>query len=184
MKNKINKSFTKYFFIIILLIIVLSVSVGCAGNDSNDESKTKTDDRLEGKYTSSQLYDTITSSMTDLPSMTVVYSEEDKNDVLSLLSEINRDKVIDYVFAYSMEGKPEEIAVIQVKSSADTGLVKKSLEERIRTRQNSFSVYSHDEKELEKFSAAKVSAKYNYIMMITGTQAANGKYSFEKCFER
>lgn len=167
--------------IIFIMILMLSVMTGCKADDGNE---TAAGDSLAGQYTSAQLYDTISSSMTDLPAMTVVYSSDDKDDVLSLLSEIDRDKVIDYVFAYSMEGKPEEIAVIQVKNNADTEMVKKNLEDRIKSRQSSFSVYSHDEKELEKFQTAKVSVKSNYIMMITGTQASNGKYAFDKKFEK
>ncbi len=162
------------------LIMALSVTVGC---DRDDETEPAAGDMFAGRYTSSQLYDTVSSSMTDLPSMTVVYSEDDKDEVWSILCETDRDKIIDYVFAYSMEGKPDEIVVIQVKNNTDVKLVKKNLEERIKSRQNSFSVYTHDEKEMEKFSAAKVSVKSNYILMITGTQAANGKYAFDKCFE-
>lgn len=180
MKNKKGHFIRKSFALIFTLVIVLSVSVGC---DDKEETKPVSGDDFAGKYTSSQLYDTISSSMNDLPSMTVVYSDDDKDDVLSLLSEIDKDKVIDYVFAYSMEGKPEEIAVIQVKSREDVEQVKKNLEERIESRQKSFSVYSHDEKELEKFSSAKVDAKSNYIMMVIGTQATNGKYAFDKKFE-
>lgn len=180
MKNIKIHFISRHFILILTLIIVLLMSAGC---DSEEETEKDTVDSLAGKYTSEELYETIASSMTDLPSMTVVYSDDDKDDVLSLLTEIDREKVVDYVFAYSMEGRPEEIAVIQVKSTKDVAQVKKNLEERIESRQKSFSVYSHDEKELEKFSTAKVDSRSNYIMMVIGTQAANGKYEFDKVFE-
>ena len=55
------------------------------------------------------------------------------------------------------------------------------LKERLETRRNSFATYN--EKEVAKFDAAVVVSKDNYVMLIIGNQAQNGKYAFMEAFK-
>lgn len=135
-----------------------------------------------GKYTSKEIYDKVMTSITDMENMKVVdNTTEEGKDAFSYVTEMGLDKIKDFVFAYSADGNADEIIVMQVKSSDDVSQAKKDLEERLETRKSTFSVYNAEEG--AKFNGATVVTNGNYLMLIIGNQAQNGKYQFNKMFE-
>lgn len=135
-----------------------------------------------GKYTSKEIYDKVMTSITDMENMKVVdNTTEEGKDAFSYVTEMDLDKINDFVFAYSADGNADEIIVMQVKSSDDVSQAKKDLEERLETRKSTFSVYNAEEG--AKFNGATVVTNGNYLMLIIGNQAQNGKYQFNKMFE-
>lgn len=153
---------------------VLMVSVLLAGCGDSKEK--------EGKYTSKEIYDKVAASVTDMENMTVVDNTTDEGkNAFSYVTEMDLDEIKDFVFAYSADGKADEIVVMQVKDSSNISTAKKDLEERLETRKSTFSVYNAEEG--TKFSGATVVTKGNYLMLIIGNQAQNGKYEFNKLFE-
>ena len=153
---------------------VLMVSVLLAGCGDSKEK--------EGKYTSKEIYDKVAASVTDMENMTLVDNTTDEGkNAFSYVTEMDLDEIKDFVFAYSADGKADEIVVMQVKDSSNISTAKKDLEERLETRKSTFSVYNAEEG--TKFSAATVVTKGNYLMLIIGNQAQNGKYEFNKLFE-
>lgn len=136
----------------------------------------------EGKYTSLELMEKVRSGINDLPEV-VEFTEttENADKILGYLTDTDMDKIKSFAYIYSEEGKAEEIAIIELKKNKDVNEVMNDLKERIETRKNCFITY--DEEEVKKFDAATVVVKDNYVMMIIGNQANNGKYEFNKAFE-
>lgn len=162
----------KILYVLISIICMLCLAA-CKGEENTEDA---------GKYTASELMDIVEKSITDLPEMSFVDEKsENAGDILSYLTEVSIDDVISYKFMYSSDGAAEEIAIIQVKDSKNVEKVVSDLKDRLETRRNSFATYN--EKEVAKFDAAVVVSKDNYIMLIIGNQAQNGKYAFTEAFK-
>ncbi len=162
----------KILYVLISIICMLCLAA-CKGEENTEDA---------GKYTASELMDIVEKSITDLPEMSFVDEKsENAENILSYLTEVSIDNIISYKFLYSSEGAAEEIAIIQLKDGKDVKQVVSDLKERLETRRNSFATYN--EKEVAKFDAAVVVSKDNYVMLIIGNQAQNGKYAFMEAFK-
>lgn len=159
------------FFIVMVVCVVSIIFVSC-NKDSTEDFKFSTEDLMK----------TVTDSITDLPAMTTVNKSSDNaSQLFSYLSSIDYDKIHDFTFSYASDNTAEEIAIICVKDSDDVDTIEKDLNKRLESRKATFATY--DEGEVAKFKSATVVTKNNYVMLIIGTQAQNGKYSFNKAFE-
>lgn len=168
------KKLKRKISIIGLITLMAGILVTGCGEENDTEEN--------GKYTSKEIYDKVVASVTDLPAMTTVdNSTEDGIDALSYVTELESDKIIDFVYSYSTEGLADEILIIQLKNSDDVKTVSSDLEERLETRKATFSVY--DAEEGSKFQGAVVVKNGKYLMLIIGNQAQNGKYAFNELFE-
>ncbi|MDE6209260.1 MAG: DUF4358 domain-containing protein [Lachnospiraceae bacterium] len=166
---KINR---KKISLVVFLMVIGILSLTACGD--KEES--------EGKYTSKEIYDKVSASITDMPEMTVVDNTTDEGkDSFTYVTDLEQDKIKDFVFAYSKDGKADEVVVIQLKNSEDLKKVQADLEERLETRRNTFSIY--DAEEGSKFQGATVVKNGNYLMLIIGNQAQNGKYAFNDMFK-
>lgn len=159
----------KVLFISVSVLMIMLMMVGCG-------------EETTAKYTSKEIYDAVTSAMKDMPEMTVVDEKsEDAEELYSFFSDAEYDKIKGYVFAYSTEGYADEVIVVEVKDSDDVSELKEDLQQRLETRKGTFATYNTDEG--TKFQGATVLAKDNYVVLLIGNQAQNGKYEFNKLFE-
>lgn len=162
----------KKFRITVIIMMLLAISMTACGD--KEES--------DGKYTSREIYDRVSASITDMPEMIMADNTTNEGmDSITYITDLEQNKIIDFVFAYSKDGKADEVVVIQLKSSEDISKVKADLEERLETRKNTFSIY--DAEEGTKFQGASVVKNGNYLMLIIGNQAQNGKYAFNDMFK-
>lgn len=155
---------------ILCMVFVIAALCGCSEKEE------------EGKYTSGEIYDKVASAITDMENMTIADNTTDSGkEAFSYVMEMDEEKIKDFIFAYSTEGKADEIVIVQVKNRSDVSNAKKALENRLETRKGTFSVYNAEEG--SKFQGATVVTNGNYLMLIIGNQAQNGKYEFNKIFE-
>lgn len=169
----------KLGLLVILLLSMLLVFASCSDKDEEEDAENVENG---GKYTSMEIFETVSSAMKDMPDMiTSTDEDEGAEDIFLIFSELEYDKVKDYVFCYSSEGYADEIIVVQVKDNADAKEVKEDLEERLESRKSTFATYNAEEG--TKFNAATVLSKGNYVSLLIGNQAQNGKYEFNKLFK-
>lgn len=159
-------------FVLLFAVCIVGFSMsGCGKDDSEDT-----------KYTADELMKTVTASITDLPSMTTINQDSDNaKDIFTYLSTMDYDKIKDFAFNYATDGTAEEIAIVCVKDSDDADTIEEDLNKRLSSRKATFETYN--EEELAKFDGATVVSNGNYIMLIIGNQAQNGKFAFNKAFE-
>lgn len=78
-----------------------------------------------------------------LPEMQSVSSaDSEASSLFSYLSTLEYDKVAGFLLSYAASGTADEIALIQVKDSADLDAAKKSLDDHLQQRQRLFQQYS------------------------------------------
>ncbi len=163
-----------------LLVLISAVFIMCGCE--KEKEKDEVSEYSGGKYTSEEIYETVSMAMKDMPSMIKITSQsEDAKGIFEIISKMDYDKIYDYVFSYSEEGYADEIVVIQVKDSEDAKELKDDLEERLASRKATFATYNVDEG--SKFEGATVLSKGNYLVLLIGNQAQNAKYEFNKLFK-
>ena len=159
-------------------MILFAVSLfGCKENkeDTGKESK-------KTGYTSKEIFDKVSGAMKDMPDMTTVTDEtEGAKDLFLIFSELDYDKVENYVFSYSTTGLADEIIVVHLKDDGDIKELEEDLQERLESRKSTFQVYNTEEG--SKFQGADVLTQDNCAVLLIGNQAQNGKYVFEKLFK-
>ena len=117
-----------------LLTAALLALCLCACGSSPTESKT-----LDMTALQTQLLE----KADQLPEMQSVSSaDSEASSLFSYLSTLDYDKVAGYLLSYSSSGTADEIALVQVKDSADLDAAKQSLEEHLQQRQRLFQQYS------------------------------------------
>ena len=113
-----------------------------------------------------------------LPDMTVItYDDEDGKSSFPYLSKLDYDKVSDYFLAFSSEGKADEIAVIELKKTADSAQAKKSLDDHIQKRINTYTQY--EPSEVPRVEKAKVLVRGRYVAIVI----CNDERAVSKVFE-
>ncbi|MBP3339500.1 MAG: DUF4358 domain-containing protein [Lachnospiraceae bacterium] len=169
----------KKCILIITLFVFMLMIVSCKDKEKEDETSSG---KTTG-YTSNEVFEKLSDSMKDQPDMTTVTSaDEGSKNVFLIFSEVDFDKVEDFVFSYSTKGLADEIIVVHTKDSADATSVKKDLEKRLQSRKATFEEYNPEEG--KKFEGAVVLTQDNCIVLLIGNQAQNGKYEFNKMFDK
>ncbi len=151
----------------------------CSCGESEDNKK---EENKKTGYTSKEVYDAVSNAMKDMPDMTTVSDEsDDAKNLFLVFSELEYDKVEDFVFCYSTTGLADEIIVVHLKDSGDIEELKEDLQERLESRKSTFEVYNTEEG--SKFQGATVLVEDNCAVLLIGNQAQNGKFEFDKLFK-
>lgn len=172
----------KKLFALISILTGVTMLVAC-GNDGTQEKENSKDNGKVTGYTSKEIYDIVSGAMKDIPEMdTVTSDDENAESVFLVFSELDYDKVEDFVISYSKVGLADEIVVVHTKSGEDVEELKDDLEERLESRKGTFEEYNPEEQ--TKFTGACVLAQDNCVVLLIGNQAQNGKYEFNKLFDK
>ncbi len=170
-----NKKRLAGLFVLLLLLFSFS---GC---EKERDGKSNKEKEIVSGYTAREVYDAVAGAIKDMPEMDSVTSEdENAKDIFMVFSEMDYDKVEDFVISYSNVGLADELLVIRTKSNEYTDELKEDLEERLNNRKGTFEEYNPEEQ--SKFKGACVLVQDNYVVLIIGNQAQNGKYEFNKLF--
>lgn len=101
----------------------------------------------------------------ELPEMLTFSSSEDgAEDAFSYISDLDYSKVKSFFLAYASDGMAYEIAVIQLKNSADAGEAAETLEAHRQDRINLYKTYEPDQ--VPKAESAVVKAVDNFAVLI------------------
>ncbi len=157
----------------ILLTTLLIMIASCKNTDTTQPEK---DRPLEELLTSIQSCDT------SLPKLTQI-SSQDKQPELNFryLSDADYTMIHSYLYAYSMEGTAEEIAVIKLNDKNDAAAGMDSLHKHIEDRKGTFQEYAPEQVAL--MEKAVVTRNGRYIALIICSKSGLAQKAFQSCFE-
>ena len=173
-KRSLRKSFSSKI-IGLTLCLALSVALtGCGGGDDSADTE-KTIDMAA-------VVDQMKAVDSDIPEMTVVTSDTDGADAtFSILSDMDYGKIDGFVYASSVTGSPEEIAIVKVKEKANVGDMMNSLKAHLESRKATFTQYSPEQ--VSMIDGAIVTYEGNYIVMAVADKSGAMQDVFKKAFE-
>lgn len=117
-----------------------------------------------------------------LPEMSIIHgSSENTESLFSSLSDIDYSHVEDYFYAYSSEGKADEVAVIKLKKSKYAEEAKESLRNHMQDRKIMFQNYKPDE--AVRVEKGLVFSDGRYVVLVIADELSKIKAEFEKIME-
>lgn len=117
-----------------------------------------------------------------LPEMSIIHgSSENTESLFSSLSDIDYSNVEDYFYAYSSEGKADEVAVIKLKKSKYSEEAKESLRNHMQDRKTMFQNYKPDE--ADRVEKGLVFSDGRYVVLVVADDLSKIKAEFEKIME-
>lgn len=158
----------KYLFMALFLVTVLMMAA-C-------ESEKEVDIPIEN------LEKQMLSVGKKLPEMSMIYgSSENTESLFSSLSNIDYSHVEDYFYAYSSEGKADEVAVIKLKKSKYAEEAKESLRNHMQDRKTMFQNYKPEE--ADRVEKGLVFSDGRYVVLVIADDLSKIKAEFEKIME-
>lgn len=158
----------KYLFMALFLVTVLMMAA-C-------ESEKEVDIPIEN------LEKQMLSVGKKLPEMSMIYgSSENTESLFSSLSNIDYSHVEDYFYAYSSEGKADEVAVIKLKKSKYAEEAKESLRNHMQDRKTMFQNYKPEE--ADRVEKGLVFSDGRYVVLVIADDLSKIKVEFEKIME-
>lgn len=153
----------------ILLSVLLCVSMLCACGANTAANKVSLFDLKEAMLAATSFGD-----------MAYVSSEDKEAETyLSTVADFDFDKVDAFSITYAKDGKgnADEIVVIRVKDSADTGEALATLQTHLKTRQSIYATY--DPTQSEKIGKGITFSQGAYAVLIVSDDNAAVKTAFE-----
>jgi hypothetical protein len=119
----------------------------------------------------------MTTAAEEVSELSVADSNMDNaSDLFLNISDMDYDKVSKYFLLYSSEGTSDEIAVIEMKNSADTVDMEESLKKHLESRKKLFQNYAPDQ--VKAIESAQLFSTGNYTVLIICDKASAVKEAF------
>lgn len=113
-----------------------------------------------------------------LPEMSYVSSADDNaSELFSYLSDLDYALVDSYFLSYSSTGLADEIAVIALKSTADTAAAKKTVDAHVQSRVAMYKQY--DPSQASRAEGATVFTSGRYVVLIISDKQNEVKGAFD-----
>ena len=150
----------KKIIALILAATMLLACVGCGDGDGGSGSGESID--------MASMLEEMKKTDTKMPSMKTVSSKDENAEAtFAVLTDFDYEKVEEFIYSYSEEGTPEEIAIIKVKEKSAVGDLMKALQAHVDSRKSTFQAY--DPEQASVVENAVVTYKDNYILLAIGS---------------
>lgn len=153
----------------VCVMLLAAGTIGCGGKEAAREETTADMQALR---------ESMLAADTTLPEMKVATSDDDQAELnFTTFSDFSYERVQSYFYAYAADGGTQEVAVVQLKDTADAAALMNSMQAHLEDRKGALTAYAPDQ--LSLVDHAVIKQKGSLVAMIISEKSGLIQQAFE-----